>query len=283
MEFKQTTDLTKLPPIEFNFDELKKELSEGLQKYKGMVVTADGIKDAKLDRTDLNSLFKKIDDRRKEIKKECMKPYDAFEQKAKILLEMISSTSGEIDKQIKAFEELEKENKRKEIERFYCDNIGDLRDLISFNRIFDATWLNKGSKMSAIETEIIKTIAKVTADLAVINDPNDEFALQCKDKYLQTLDLSATLAEKRRLEENKKRLEEYEAKQGDFERIKNVKLAGFIMPITEMPEGSVQAEIPVQDQTEIILKYDFTIWATDEQRKELMSFLFISGIKFEKK
>jgi hypothetical protein len=74
MEFKQITDLAVLPPeIEFNFDELKNELETGLKKYKGMVVSEDGIKDAKADRAKLNSLYKAIDDKRKEIKRECMK------------------------------------------------------------------------------------------------------------------------------------------------------------------------------------------------------------------
>ena len=49
MEFRMTTDLsTALKPqeIAFNYDELKTQLAEKLEKYKGLLVTEDGIAEA---------------------------------------------------------------------------------------------------------------------------------------------------------------------------------------------------------------------------------------------
>lgn len=294
MEFKQITDLTTLPPeILFNFDELKKELETGLEKYQGLVVTEDGIKDAKSDRAKLNALYKAIDDKRKEIKKECMKPYDAFEKKTKVLLEMIGSTSGAIDSQIKAFDEMRREDKQKEIETFFVESVGELKDLLPFNRIYSAQWLNTTYSMKDIKTEITKVITKVTADLAVIDGLEGEFCVQCKDHYLRTLDLSGALAESKRLEENKKRLEEYEAKKkeereaADLERRQNAQLAEFTKPITEThlwkapdepafeqpQELAAQAE---QTKTIKVIFYD----TTEAFRHEMRELTEKYGIKY---
>jgi hypothetical protein len=268
MEFKQITDLAVLPPeIEFNFEELKKELTDGLQKYQGLVVTEDGIKDAKADRAKLNALYKAIDDKRKEIKKECMKPYDAFEKKAKVLLEMIGGTSGEIDKQIKAFDEQRKEEKKTEILQFFCQNVGDLQGLVVFDKIFNPQWLNATYSMANIEKEIIALFKKVKDDLAVINGLEGDFAIQCKDYYLKGFDLSGALAEVKRLEENAKRLAEYEARQ---------KIA---QQTEEEPKETIQQEVeqeetyipsveiePEQTKTIKVIFYDTTQAFRDEMK-----------------
>jgi hypothetical protein len=275
MEFKQITDLTTLPPeILFNFEELKKELSDGLQKYKGMVVTEDGIKDAKSDRAKLNALYKAIDDKRKEIKKECMKPYDAFERKAKVLLEMIGSTSGEIDKQIKGFDELKKEEKRKEIEQFYSDEVGELRDLLSFNKIYNDRWLNATYKLTDIQAEITAIVQKVNEDLAVINDLRGDFITECKSKYLQTLDLSGALSYMRQLELDKQKLDEYEAKKAEIKPVQQV-IQQEINEPEEIYIPSVDIQ-PEETKTIKIIIYD----TTEAFRHELRALTEKHGIKY---
>lgn len=64
--------------ITFNFDELKAEIGEALEKYKGLVYTDATIKDAKSDRAALNKFKDALETKRKEIKKRSMIPYEAF-------------------------------------------------------------------------------------------------------------------------------------------------------------------------------------------------------------
>ncbi len=57
MEFILKTDLNLLPKsIDFNFEEIKTELTGKLEYYNTLVVTEDAIKDAKKDKASLNSL-----------------------------------------------------------------------------------------------------------------------------------------------------------------------------------------------------------------------------------
>ena len=48
--------------IQFNFDEIKLEISEKLKKFENLVYTDDQVKDAKSDRASLNKLKKALQD-----------------------------------------------------------------------------------------------------------------------------------------------------------------------------------------------------------------------------
>jgi hypothetical protein len=271
MEFKQITDLAVLPPeIEFNFDELKNELETGLKKYKGMVVSEDGIKDAKADRAKLNSLYKAIDDKRKEIKRECMKPYDAFEKKAKVLLDMISGTAGAIDAQIKEFDNAKREEKRKEIEDYFCDNVGDLRDILQFNLIYNDRWVNATYKMDDIKKEIDESIKKTSDGLEAISGLKSEFELQIKDMFLKTLDLTAALAENTRLVERKKQMEEYKASEDRRKRI-----IEHIEEDRESEQSTVN-EAPEEPKTIKVIFYD----TTQAFRREMKALTEKHGVRY---
>lgn len=121
MEFVMSTDLnTALPKeIGFNFEELKAELSERLEYYNGLVVTETTIKEGKAERAKLSKLREAVEAKRKEVKRECMAPYTDFERKVKELVTIIDAPIAAIDGQIKAFDDLRREEKRAEIQRAY--------------------------------------------------------------------------------------------------------------------------------------------------------------------
>ena len=70
-------------PVDFNYQELKKDIAEKTLPYKGLIVTEDAIPVAKSDLANLRKLEKAIDDRRKAVKKEFNAPYMEFEAKIK--------------------------------------------------------------------------------------------------------------------------------------------------------------------------------------------------------
>lgn len=215
MELIMTTDLEKSLPqkIDFNYEAIKSELSEKLERYNSLVVTEDSISGAKKDKAALNKLKTALEDRRKEVKKDCLRPYEEFEQKIKELVGMIDAPVLAIDEQIKAFDEIKKEEKRADIQGFYTENIGDLASLLPFEKIFDPRWLNATYKIEDVQKEITDRIFKTRNDIGIIKAMNLSGEQQVLDVYLRTLDMSAALAEKTRLEAQQKRMEEYEAAQ----------------------------------------------------------------------
>ena len=196
-------EMQELKPIKFNYEEIKQELELQLQKYKNLVFEESDIQEAKKTRADLNRLKKQVNDKKIEVKNEFIKPYTDFETKIKEIISMIDEPCLEIDKQIKAFEEKQKELKKQEILKIYEENIKDLKEILSLQKIWNEKWLNATYKIRDIELEILGTINKVKTDLKVIEDMKSEFEIQLKDKYLLTLDLTSVMQEKSRLEKIK--------------------------------------------------------------------------------
>lgn len=214
MEFQIRTDLAVIPKtIEFNFVEIKKELAGNLEKYQNMVVTEDAIKDAKAYRAKLNKLKEAIEKKRKEIKAECLAPYNAFEKQVKEIVSMIEAPMLAIDGQTKEFEAARKAKKMEEIGAYYKANAADIIDLVPFERIFDPKWLNATANMKSIEEEIDKTVTRISGDITIIKS----MALECESavlsRYIATLDMSEAMAEKTRFEDEQKRIEEFTERQ----------------------------------------------------------------------
>jgi hypothetical protein len=257
-----------LKPIEFNFEELKQQLTERLKFYNSLTYGEDEIRTAKTDRATLNKFKEAIENRRKEIKKIHMKPYEDFEKKIKEIVAMIDQPILAIDGQVKAFEDKVKAEKKAEIETLYNQSIGDLKDLLPLDKLWNTKWLNSTFSMKAVEEEITGIIAKVKNDLEVISGLKSEFELQIKDVYLRTLNLSAALQEKTRLEDQKAKQEAYNKAQ--LEKIEATK--------ENTPEPIISQPEPKQEQE--IIQMDFRVWVTMEQLQELKLFLHERKIKY---
>lgn len=142
----------KLVPGEliFNFDELKGQLSERLENYKGLVVTEDNEREVTKDKAELNKLVKAIDDYRKNQKKEMSAPITEFENKCKELTSLVTNVVTPIADQLKAFEDARKEEKRTEVQRQVEKVINDLGLNQTYSSQLDIIdkYLNKTQKLT---------------------------------------------------------------------------------------------------------------------------------------
>lgn len=275
-EFNQIQD------IQFNYEELKKELSDKLEKYKGQTYDDSAIALAKKDKASLNNLKKAIEDRRKEIKKELLQPYEDFEIKVKDLVSMIDKPVTEIDKQVKAYDEKVRSDKKTTIEEYFNEKVGELVGILKFEKIFNEKWLNVTTSMKSIETEICDTITRVNSDLDVIKNLNSEFFTELNSEYLCNLDLAAVLRKKTILEEQKKALEERAARLKEIEEQKQAnrqKMHTQSTVYTTPPQTLAQTSIKTSEEQNITV-LDFRIWATSEQLNLLKQFLRDNNIKF---
>lgn len=142
----------KLVPGEliFNFDELKGQLSERLENYKGLVVTEENEREVTKDKAELNKLVKAIDDYRKNQKKEMSAPITEFENKCKELTSLVTNVVTPIADQLKAFEDARKEEKRTEVQRHVEKVINDLGLNQTYSSQLDIIdkYLNKTQKLT---------------------------------------------------------------------------------------------------------------------------------------
>lgn len=264
MELKIVQPTKFIEAIEFNFEELKGQLKEALEKYQNLTFTEEQIKLAKADRATLNKLKDAIETKRKEIKAKCLRPYEEFEIKIKELVKLIDEPISNIDGQIKIVEEEKKNQKVLEItkifDKFAVEN--NINELINCQRIFNQKWLNTSYKLSTIEQEIKDTTKNIADSIKAIEETKTEFAQQVLDKYLQTLDLTSALAENTRLYQQKERLEKMKAEQEKRQTEEN------------------QTERKPAEQTTELKQIDFRVWVTEEQKKLLRTFLIENKIKY---
>lgn len=196
MQFEMITDLSTVVPksIEFNFDTLKNELEERLNYYNNLVITEDGIKDGKADLAKLRKLREAIDTRRKEVKKEYLRPYNDFESQCKDLLVLIDQPIDAVNRQLATYEEIRKQEKRAKIEEAYAAIVTDeLAEFIPLERIFDSRWLNATMDMKKVEESMTSTAQRIHAELMVVETVEPEYAAAVKLKYKETLDFDAAL------------------------------------------------------------------------------------------
>ena len=271
-----------LTNINFNYDELKQELAVRLDKYRNLVYSEDSIKEAKADRATLNKFKNAIEDRRKEIKKQCMAPYEEFEKKIKDIVAMIDEPILAIDGQIKEYDRIKKEEKQDAIKQFYTDKVADLKDLVPFDKVFNPRWLNVTYKETDIQKEITDLFIKVEDDMKVISELQSEYELQIKDIYLREFDLTAALQEKKRLEEQSAKMAEYNRQQEERKRQAQESQTEVTRPQSSIkPENKVVLTPGVEPDDKMFM-LDFRVWATTEQLRALKQFLVDNGIKYGK-
>lgn len=142
MELK-VEEIKELAPVGFNYEDIKKWVTEKTAEYKSVVYTPETISLAKQDRATLNKVSDAINNEKKRIKNELLKPYVDFENKCKELMAIVDDASKTIDKQVKSFEEKEQNEKKEEIRNIFNTYIGDFKELIDFDNIFNPRWINK--------------------------------------------------------------------------------------------------------------------------------------------
>lgn len=207
--------------IEWNYDELKAELVKKLEDYKGLVYTEEQIKEAKADRAKLNALATAIDSKRKEIKKQCLQPYEQFEAQIKDLLAVIKEPVALIDSQIKGYEEEKKQKKLEEVKALFeklKDAAGEELEFVGFEQIFEDKFLNASLSLKMVETVISNKFNSIKCNLKTIADLK-EYSFEATEVYKETLNLNEALekakymvdiAEKKKAEEERKEQEKKE-------------------------------------------------------------------------
>lgn len=288
LKITNPVDGSALPPVQWNFDELKEALTNQLARYDGLVYTEDTVTTARRDRSTLNKVRDAIENERKRIKKIYLAPYEKFEAQAKELTGMVNERSAAIDSQVKAYEETRKEQKQEAIRLAYLEYIGDLADLVPLARLQSPKWLNVSVSLKSIETELQESISRIRAALASINGLHSEFEQQIKDVYLRTLDLAEAIKEKDRLEKQKEKLAAYEAQRAAEEAERAAKAAQAQdfprQPIRQAHADYADRSVnpaPVQPKhEERLYTVDFRVQASKEQLNALRAFMQANKINY---
>ena len=277
MEVRLTPSIEQVipPQISFNFEEIKEELAGKLQVYQQMVVTEGGIKEAKADRANLNKFKAALSDSRKSVKRQWNQPLSEFEDKMKELEQMVDAPISAIDRQIKAFDEIKKQEKRQEIENFFAENIGELEEILPLAKIWNERWLNATYPVKDIEREILEAIRKTHNDISIIVAMQLPCTEQMISTYLNTLDMSAAMEEKHRYEEAQKAKAQLEKQQAETAPCSPTAQ----QTVSAEKEQTAEQRNMQQEAAPELRVLDFRVWVTPAQKQALREFLIRNHIR----
>lgn len=278
--------------ISFNYDEIKLELTETLQRYECMVYSADQMKAAKADKAALNKLRKALNDERIRREREYMAPFMDFKAKINELISLVDKPVLAIDTQVKAYEEQKKEEKRQQIQEYF-DTQCDFPEWLKLEKIFVPSWLNATCSMKTVEGDLKAMQETLCKELAALAEM-PAFGFEATEVYKQTLNLSAAINEGKRLADIQARKAEQERLKAEAEKAaeaeKQAQLAAAVGTMVEIATEAVAAD-DLEQQVENLQneRHDdlkqwisFRALLTVPQAIELRDFFKARGIEFTK-
>lgn len=288
--------------IRTNFEEIKAQLAAEMDQYDGVIFTEDSKTAAKKTVAELRKTKKDIDDRRKEVKKQWMAPYDAFETEVKQLLVLVDKPINYINGQVEEFERKRLEEREAEIKAIYQDEIGDMAEFLTLHRIRGEKWNNASTSVKIIRKEMQEAISAARAGKMAIEAMNSDAVQGALRKFQATLDLADALAyinqyeaqqaailkrqeECRRQEEERRhqaeieriRLEERQ-RIAEEERIRKEARAETMRQVASVDE--VHAAEPALPDSHTAV---YTVVGTDDELRELEMAMISLGLYYERK
>lgn len=302
LKFAVQTDLARIEntPVLANFDEALAAVKEIVSPYQNMVVTPETVRNAASDRARLRKLREAVDGQRKAVKECYMRPVNEFTAAAKPILDEIDKAVNNIDVQVKAFEEQERNEKMDGLRAFFAEkNTGAGADFADFDKIAarHPDWKNKGYTPEKAQNDIHIELAGIDRGIMALRGYPDNYRAMMLEKFAERYDLADAINVftqiKRREEQEKaaaqreaerkaaeqKAREEAEraaAKDGETDSSASLGMTGEerIATVPMEPRNDESAALPA------VRHIEFWVEVTPEQGKALGAWLKANGIKY---
>lgn len=254
--------------ISFNFDELEENLKETMELYKEITITEDTVKQGKADVATLRKMKSAIETKRKEVKKEWNKPYEAFELKIKELTRLIDEPITLIDAQLTEFEKKRKIEKRELIKGIYKKNIGEAEEYLLLEKIYNPKWENATYAIFDIEKEIKAAADATMLAVDTIRGMNSEAVDEAILMYKSDLSLPNAIAYINSYEARKAEILKREKERKESEE--RARLEQEKAEMERMEREKIQKEIEAEEQAKAAeqKKIDDIFLETQESREE---------------
>ena len=302
-----------LQKIGWNKEQITSTVENIISQYTGLAYTEEQMKEAKKDRAILNAMKTDISNRRIQVKKALMAPYEVFEAEVKEVVAKIDEPIAMIDKQLIAYDEKLKEDKKSELVEYFKENVGELENVLTFDMIFNQKWLNKSVSIKQCKEDILNAITKTATDTKLIDEmASEKYREYAKDYYFRNgLNLTLAMNEVARMKDVDIKKEEEKRLKAEREEAERLIRAGngnnnvvdsinYKDEKKSIQEDSAQGTTYPVDSNENklcndkdthgcndivddkIYKSSFTITGTKSQILSVKEFMVSNGIRFGK-
>lgn len=256
-----------------NFEPLKAAAQEMAAVYGSQLVSVDAIKDAKTDMAMLRKLAKSASDMRIKIEREHAAKIATVTKQLKEVAGIFTEAAAKIDSQVKAYDEERKAARLEEIRHIYAEEIGDMADIIPFDKLYRAEWLNKTSADKTIRGDIQTAVINAQTGIEQIKGLGSPHENAILSAFLERLSLADALAAKKRLEDMDAAM-----KRRQEETVKTVE------NVVEAIKEAVTEPVYIKDEPldEDGMDFTFTVKnATQAHLEALTAFLEENGFVYE--
>ena len=257
----------QLPVIEQQLAQIKEQVAERVETVTSLVVTEDTVKTVKKARTELNAEFKAWEDKRKEVKKAVITPYEKFEE---VYNDCISNSYKTADKLLKQrIDEVENElkaEKAAEVKSYFEEYLASKGiDFVTYEQAGINVTLS--ASLKGLKEQAKAFIDRIESDLKLVETFTDLKA-EILVEYKKSLNVSDAItgvkARAKAVQEEQTRQDaEAEKRAAEAQRVAEIKAAA---PEVIAAPAEVQPEEPK-------LTLRFTVKATKTKLRELKKFL----------
>lgn len=256
--------------VDFNYEQISKQLDVLLEKYEGLVFTEVTVGECKKTIAELRKGQRSLDDFRKKTKKKLTESVTEFENDCKKLYKKFDTVIDPLTEQADVFEEQRREEKRKQVQKI-VDKIIEkqgLNEKYAGHLTIQDQYLNKSKTIKSIKEELIETAEnlgvqqdKEEADKELIKARIELVNVKCGVDLQDTNYI--------RLLEYEDIAEVLEKITADGETLKEKREA----PVVQAPPVQPVQEIPTPKEDEEIFVEKYEIEGTSEQLDALEDYL----------
>ena len=286
MELRIATQMDPgvLPEIQWNHEDLKKEIAAKAAEYKAIAYTDDQEADMRKDRAALNKLVTAFEDQRKQIKKFYQDPYDKFEAQVKEVLQPVREAIKTIDAGLSEIERDYRVKKTNKMRELYEASVGDLKGILPFEKTIREEWYKKSITDKKLAQGYTDLFGRIRSDLESLEELPERFRDKAMLRYMETYSLADALREGKRLEEVERAMEDRRRKQVEEAAARETEEKRQEHQETCAAPQETSAGNSTQDASaeEPVMRLDFRVWGTREQLMALRQYMIDNHLKFGK-
>lgn len=269
----------QLPVITERLQEIKVDVMARVENILNLACTSDTVKTVKEERAKLNKELKSWEDKRKEVKKAVLNPYEQFETVYKECISDIFKTADtKLKGKIDSVESELKEEKAAEVQAYFDEYLASKNLPIPMNINDCHLNITLSASLKSLKTQVKDTIDRVCDDLNLIEtqEHKDEILYE----YKQSLNVSSAITtvanrykaiEEAKAKEEERKAREEAAKQA-VQKVETV--VETLTPPTVEPLAP-----PVEEEK--ILTLRFTVKGTRAKLRALKEFLEKGNYDYE--
>lgn len=283
----QIITIKQLPIIEERLQLIKAEIDAKTQHVLALDCNDATVKAIKSLRADLNKDFSELEEKRKEVKRAVMSPYERFEEVyTECVTNIYKQTDAILKGRIAIVENAIKANKEKEIRAYYDEYAESLGiDFVPYEKSGITVTLSASTKK--LKEQVAAYLDRIADELKLIGTQPQELQPEILVEYKRTVNVAYSI---QTVIERKKAIEEEAAErarqQAEQQTIYEAAEARVNAAVESYSEEQQEAIAPptvaeAQEQPAKLYRVAFAVNGTLEEIKALKNFLVNGGYKYE--